>query len=37
MQRVHLNGRREGFALPMASLLVGFITAGLVPGTASLA
>ena len=30
MQWVHLNGRREDFALPMAILLVGFITAGLV-------
>jgi hypothetical protein len=30
MHRLHLNARREGFALPMAILLVGFITAGLV-------
>src|SRR5690349_6614039 len=30
MDRLHLNARREGFALPMAILLVGFITAGLV-------
>ena len=30
MQNLRMNGRREGFALPMAILLVGFITAGLV-------
>ena len=30
MRALHLNARREGFALPMAILLVGFLTAGLV-------
>lgn len=29
MHRIEMNSRREGFALPMAILLIGFLTAGL--------